>query len=136
MLQKKTKLQEVQLERLSSAQTEKEFKKSSIYKLFNERKTSKYIRQNPSEEDWNELTELFRTHYVRFNTFITYDHRLSISQYRYCMLLRLGFDNNEIGILMNKDKDQRYHLRKFVCEALFGKSTNIKMLESLLQEHF
>ena len=136
LLTKRIKLQEAQLQRLSSVDMEKEFKNSSIYRLFNERKSSKYIKQNPSEEDWNELTELFRTHYVRFNTFITYDHRLSLFQYRYCILFRLGFDNNEIGILMNKDKDQRYHLRKFICESLFGKSANIKMLESLLQEHF
>lgn len=136
LLQKKIELQEGQLHRFSSAKMEKEFRKSSIYKLFNERKKPKYINQRPSEEDWDELTELFRTHFVRFNTFISYDHRLSLFQYRYCILLRLGFDNYEIGILMDKDKDQRYHLRKFICESLFGKSVDIKMLDSLLREHF
>ena len=136
LLLKKTKEQEAQLLHYTSAEIEKEFKKSSIYRLFNERKSPKYVNQNPSEKDWSELTELFRSHYVRFSTFITYDHQLSLNQYRYCMLLRLGFDNNEIGILMNKDKDQRYHLRKFVCRSLFGDSVDIKMFEKLLKEHF
>ncbi len=136
LLKGKTKQQESLLQQYSSVQTEKAFKKSNIYKLFCERKEPKHIHNTPSEEDWHELIELFRTHYVRFNTFITYDHRLSVNQYRYCVLLRLGFDGNEIGILMNKDKDQRHHLRKFICEALFGKSANVKNLEDLLKEHY
>ena len=136
LLQKKIESQEDQLQRFSSTEMEKEFKKSNIYKLFNDLKNPKCINQGPSEENWDELTELFRTHFVRFNTFVSYDHRLSLYQYRYCILLRLGFDNYEIGILMDKDKDQRYHLRKFICESLFGKSVDIKMLDRLLREHF
>ena len=136
LLKEKVQSQEVQLQRFSSAEMEKEFKKSNVYHLFDERKSSKYINRIPEEKDWDELTDLFRTHFVRFNTFISYDHHLSIQQYRYCILFRLGFDNNEIGILMNKDINQRHHLRKFICESLFGKSTNIKMLDSLLKEHF
>lgn len=136
LLKEKVQSQEVQLQRFSSAEMEKEFKKSNVYHLFDERKSSKYINRIPEEKDWDELTDLFRTHFVRFNTFIAYDHHLSIQQYRYCILFRLGFDNNEIGILMNKDINQRHHLRKFICESLFGKSTNIKMLDSLLKEHF
>ena len=136
LLQKKIETLETQLQHFSSAEMEKDFKKSRIYKLFNERKKPLYINQRPSEEDWDELSELFRIHFVRFNTFISYEHRLSLPQYRYCILLRLGFDNFEIGILMDKDKDQRYHLRKFICESLFGKSVDIKMFDSLLKEHF
>jgi len=136
LLKKRTKMQEEQLRQLSSVDMESVFKKSDIYKLFNERKNAKYVQSPPSEEDWHELIELFRTHYVRFNTFITCDHRLSANQYRYCILLRLGFDNTDIGILMGKDKDQRHHLRKFICEALFGKTANVKQLEELLKDHF
>jgi len=136
LLKKRTKMQEEQLRQLSSVDMESVFKKSDIYKLFNERKNAKYVQSPPSEEDWHELIELFRTHYVRFNTFITCDHRLSANQYRYCILLRLGFDNTDIGILMGKDKDQRHHLRKFICEALFGKTANVKQLEELLKEHY
>ena len=136
LLKAKTEQQESQLQRYSSVETDKAFKKSNIYKLFYERRGAKHIHNTPSEEDWLELIELFRTHYVRFNTFITYDHRLPINQYRYCVLLRLGFDGNEIGILMSKDKDQRHHLRKFICENLFGESANVKDLEELLKEHY
>ena len=136
LLKAKTEQQESQLQRYSSVETDKAFKKSNIYKLFYERRGAKHIHNTPSEEDWLELIELFRTHYVRFNTFITYDHRLPINQYRYCVLLRLGFDGNEIGILMSKDKDQRHHLRKFICENLFGESANVKDLEELLKAHY
>ena len=37
---------------------------------------------------------------------------------------------------MDKDKDQRYNLRKFIYEALFGKPVNVKGLEEKLKEHF
>ena len=37
---------------------------------------------------------------------------------------------------MSKDKDQRHHLRKFICENLFGESANVKDLEELLKEHY
>ena len=136
VLKKKVKCLEEQLRQLSSSDLENEFKKSNIFKLFNERRKSKYVLEPPSEENWHELIELFRTHYVRFNTFITSNRRLSTNQYRYCVLLRMGFDNTDICILMGKDKDQRYHLRKLICETLFGKSVNVKVLEDLLKEHF
>lgn len=136
LLKKRTKMQEEQLLQYSSINLEATFKKSEIYQLFYQKKSAKYIQNPPSEEDWHELIELFRPHFVNYNKFITYNHRLSVNQYRYCVLLRLGFDNTDIGILMNKDKDQRHHLRKFICEELFGKTTNVKQLEELLREHY
>jgi hypothetical protein len=135
-LRAKITKQETLLQQYRSIDNEAAFKSSPIYKLFNERKEARCLGNPPTEENWQQLIELFRTHFVRYYAFITYEHRLPINQYRYCILYRLGFDSTEIGILMDKDKDQRYNLRKFIYEALFGKPVNVKGLEEKLKEHF
>ena len=115
---------------------EASFKETAIFKLFDERKKPQYINNPPKEKDWQQLTALFRTHFVRFYSFIAITHRLPLNQFRYCILLRLGFDGNDIGILMNKDRDQRYNLRKFIYEELFGKPVQVKLLEEKLRQYF
>ena len=127
---------ESRLEQFSSVDKEAAFKKTAIFKHFNERRNEKYIHKPPTDKDWHQLTELFQTHFVRYYSFIAITHRLPINQFRYCVLLRLGFDGNDIGILMNKDKDQRYNLRKFIYEELFGKPVQVKLLEEKLKQHF
>ena len=44
------------------------------------------------------------THFARYYSFLTYDHNLSANQLRYCILVRLGFDGTEIGILMDQER--------------------------------
>ena len=127
---------ETELQKFSSVDMEASFKKTDIFKLFDERKNSEHVKNPPTEKDWQQLTALFRTHFVRYYSFIAIAHRLPVNQFRYCILLRLGFDGNNIGILMNKDRDQRYNLRKFIYEELFGKPVQVKLLEEKLKEHF
>ena len=127
---------ETELQKFSSVDMEATFKKTDIFKLFDERKNPQYINKPPKDKDWQQLTTLFRTHFVRYYSFIAISHRLPVNQFRYCILLRLGFDGNDIGILMNKDRDQRYNLRKFIYEELFGKPVQVKLLEEKLKEHF
>lgn len=127
---------ETELQKFSSVDMEASFKKTDIFKLFDERKNPQYINKPPKDKDWQQLTALFRTHFVRYYSFIAISHRLPVNQFRYCILLRLGFDGNDIGILMNKDRDQRYNLRKFIYEELFGKPVQVKLLEEKLKEHF
>ncbi len=127
---------ETELQKFSSVDMEATFKKTDIFKLFDERKNPQYINKPPKDKDWQQLTALFRTHFVRYYSFIAIAHRLPVNQFRYCILLRLGFDGNDIGILMNKDRDQRYNLRKFIYEELFGKPVQVKLLEEKLKEHF
>ena len=127
---------ETELQKFSSVDMEATFKKTDIFKLFDERKNPQYINKPPKDKDWQQLTTLFRTHFVRYYSFIAIAHRLPVNQFRYCILLRLGFDGNDIGILMNKDRDQRYNLRKFIYEELFGKPVQVKLLEEKLKQHF
>ena len=136
VLREKIRQLESRLNQFSSVDMEAAFKKSKIYRRFNELKDVKHIHEHPTEEEWAELTELFRTHFVRYYAFINIDHSLPSNQYRYCILFRLGFDGNEIGIIMDKDKDQRYNLRKIIYETLFGKPISVKMLDERLREHF
>ena len=127
---------ESRLQQYSSVDMEAAFKKTSIYKLFEKHRNPKYINDLPSEKDWEKLTELFRTHFVRYYSFIAITHHLSTNQFRYCILLRLGFDGSDIGVLMNKDRNQRYNLRRFIYEELFGESVHVKMLEEKLKHYF
>ncbi len=127
---------EVELQKFSSVDMEASFKETAIFKLFNERKKPQYINNPPKEKDWQQLTALFRTHFVHYYSFIAIAHRLPVNQFRYCILLRLGFDGNDIGILMNKDRDQRYNLRKIIYEELFGKPVQVKLLEEKLRQYF
>ena len=127
---------EDELRKISSVDMEAAFKKTDIFKLFDERKNPRHINNPPKEKDWQQLIELFRTHFVRYYSFIAVTHRLSVNQFRYCVLLRLGFDGKEIDILMNKNKDQRYHLRQFIYEELFGKPVQVKLLEEKLKQHY
>ncbi|MBQ5982697.1 MAG: hypothetical protein IJL54_11075 [Prevotella sp.] len=124
------------LQLFSTAELETEFKNSTIFKDFYERKDGKLMPHELTEKDWKELTDSFRTHFVNYYTFIAIDNKLPINQFRYCMLVRLGFTGQEIGVIMDKDKDQRYHLRKFVCKNLFNSSVDVKSLEMKLRKHF
>ena len=135
-LKEKARQTEEKLHQFTSVDMEAAFKKSEIYQLFNARKSPKYVNNPPSESDWQKLTDLFRTHFVCYYSFLTYDHNLSINQYRYCILVRLGFDGNEIGLLMGKDKDQRYHLRQLAYKMLFGEPVQVRMLEERLKAYF
>ena len=127
---------ETELQKFSSVDMEASFKKTDIFKLFDERKNSEHVKNPPTEKDWQQLTALFRTHFVRYYSFIAIAHRLPVNQFRYCILLRLGFDGNDIGILMSKDRDQRYNLRKFIYEELFGKPVQVKLLEEKIRQYF
>lgn len=135
-LKEKVSSLESQLLRYSSVDMETAFKKTRIFQLFNERKTPKYINQCPTDKDWEMFIEEFRTYFVRFYTFITIDHHLPVNQYRYCVLFRIGFDATEIGILMNKDKNQRYTLRRFIYSTLFGSPIDVEKLNEKLKQHF
>ena len=126
---------ESQLLQYSSVDMEAAFRKTRIFQLFNERKSARYVSQCPTDKDWEQLIESFRTHFVRFYTFITIDHHLPVNQYRYCILYRLGFDATEIGVLMNKDKNQRYALRRFIYSSLFGSPVEMERFNEKLKEY-
>ena len=127
---------EDELQKYSSVDMEVAFKETAIFKRFDERKNPKHAKNPPNEDDWQQLIELFRTHFVRYYSFIAITHRLPKNQFRYCILLRLGFDGKEIDILMDKNKDQRYHLRQFIYEELFGKPVQVKLLEEKLKQYY
>ena len=135
-LREKVMSLESQLLQYSSVDMEAAFRKTRIFQLFNERKSARYVSQCPTDKDWEQLIESFRTHFVRFYTFITIDHHLPVNQYRYCILYRLGFDATEIGVLMNKDKNQRYALRRFIYSSLFGSPVEMERFNEKLKQYF
>ena len=100
--------------------TEARFRESVIYKKFEVRSLSKHVIVPLEEKDWNALTEAFRTHYVHFYTFVAQEHHLPVNQFRLCMLIRLGFNNEQIRKLMNKDTQQVYRLKRLANYSLFG----------------
>ncbi len=124
------------LQKISTAELETEFKKSAVFITFYERKDGKHMPHKLTDNDWKKLTDSFRTHFANYYSFIAIENKLPVNQFRYCMLVRLGFTGQEIGIIMDKNKDQRYHLRKFVCKTLFNSSMDVKSLEMKLRKHF
>ena len=135
-LQAMNEEKELRLKRYSSVGMETEFKEKDVYRRFHERKKGKRLCQELTDDDWEELTATFSKHFVAYYTFIAIEHKLSTNQLRYCLLVRLGFTSQEIGIIMDKDKDQRYHLRKLIYENLFGFPADVKSLEAKLGQHF
>lgn len=114
---------------------EARFKDSVIYKKFEVRSLSKHVIVPPDEKDWNALTEAFRTHFIRYYAFIAQDNHLPINQFRLCMLIRLGFNNEQIRILMDKDTQQVYRLKKLANYSLFG-SQDASTLEQNLKIYY
>ena len=100
--------------------TEARFRESVIYKKFEVRSLSKHVIVPLEEKDWNALTEAFRTHYIHYYTFVAQEHHLPVNQFRLCMLIRLGFNNEQIRKLMNKDTQQVYRLKRLANYSLFG----------------
>jgi hypothetical protein len=100
--------------------TEARFRESVIYKKFEVRSLSKHVIVPLEEKDWNALTEAFRTHYIHYYTFVVQEHHLPVNQFRLCMLIRLGFNNEQIRKLMNKDTQQVYRLKRLANYTLFG----------------
>ena len=107
-LREKVMSLESQLLQYSSVDMEAAFRKTRIFQLFNERKSARYVSQCPTDKDWEQLIESFR----------------------------LGFDATEIGVLMNKDKNQRYALRRFIYSSLFGSPVEMERFNEKLKEYF
>lgn len=135
-LESNVKVLESKLQQYASVDMEAAFKRTAIYKLFEKKKNPKYANDLPKEKDWEELTALFSTYFVSYYSFIMITHRLPVNQLRYCMLLRLGFDGTDIGVLMNKDRDQRHNLRRLIYEELFGSPVQVRLLEEKLKPYF
>ena len=135
-LESNVKVLESKLQQYASVDMEAAFKRTAIYKLFEKKRSPKYANDLPKEKDWEELTALFRTYFVSYYSFIMITHRLPVNQFRYCILLRLGFDGTDIGVLMNKDRDQRHNLRRLIYEELFGIPVQVRLLEEKLKPYF
>ena len=127
---------ESKLQQYASVDMEAAFKRTAIYKQFEKQRNPKYANNLPKDKNWEELIALFRTHFVRYYSFIAITHRLPINQFRYCILLRLGFDGSDIGVLMDKDRDQRHNLRRFIYKELFGEPVQVRLLEEKLKQYY
>ena len=125
-----------QLSQFSSASHEKAFLSTNIGQRFQNIRDSIPKEAPPTNLDWRQCIKTFRDHFPSYYSFITYDHNLSINQYRYCILVRLGFDGTDIGVLMDKDRDQRHNLRRLIYEELFGIPVQVRLLEEKLKPYF
>lgn len=114
---------------------EAEFRESIIFKKFEVRGLSKRVIVPPTDKDWNDLTEAFRAHFIRYYAFIAQEHHLPVNQFRLCVLIRLGFNNEQIRILMDKDTQQVYRLKKLANYSLFG-TQDASTLEENLKPYY
>jgi hypothetical protein len=114
---------------------ESRFKSTIIYKKFMVRGRSRYVLFPPTEKDWEDLADAFRLHFVRYYSLITHQHSLPTNQYRLCLLIRLGATNEQLRILLDKDTQQVYRLKRLANQALFG-SQDASTLEDNLRQYF
>ena len=125
-----------QLSKNSAKDLEKAFYNSEIFDLFNTLRKIRVANQAPpTDKNWNILEKTFKKYFFNYYNFITAQHHLSESQFRLCMLMRLGFRDNEIGLLMAKDSKQISKLKSLANKSLF-ECSEAKSLRENLKKHF
>ena len=134
-LQEQVKSLEERLRMEDVLATESRFKSTVIYKKFMVRGQSRHVLFPPTEKDWEDLTEAIRLHFVRYYSLITHQHSLPTNQYRLCLLIRLGVSNEQLRILLDKDTQQIYRLKKLANQALFN-CQDASTLEDNLRRYF
>ena len=133
--QEKARLFDEQIVLNKGIDAEARFRESVIYKKFEVRSLSKHVIVPLDEKDWNALTDAFRTHFTHYYIFIAQEHHLPVNQFRLCMLIRLGFSNEQIRKLMSKDTQQVYRLKRLANHSLFG-SREASTLEENLKTYY
>ena len=124
------------LSKNSSKDLESAFYNSEIFDLFNTLRKIRVANQTPpTEKNWNLLENTFKKYFCNYYNFITVQHHLSESQFRLCVLMRLGFRDNEIGLLMAKDSKQISKLKSLANHSLF-ECSDAKSLRENLKRHF
>jgi hypothetical protein len=102
------------------ADGEGRFFASEAYARFHAFTGEGHRREPPSDGEWGELENLFRTAFSRYYQFVAIDHRLTRDQLRLCLLMRLSFPHYVMARVMGVDSGRVTRLKAQVNRRLFG----------------
>ena len=67
------------------------------------RRYATQVKEKPSEEEWRELCDLVDKTVPNFHAILSNNGELPSHHYRLCCLVRLGFDNTDIKVLISEN---------------------------------
>ena len=117
------------------ADLEKAFFRTPIYETFHRLSVHRVNQIPPTDSDWEEMSKLFAHHFPAYYHFIHQEHRLSPEQERYAMMVRLGFDDQQIGIIMDKDRKRINNIKALIGEKIWSEKS-AKQVRDRLNGHF
>ncbi len=119
----------------SIAQEDEQLRNSEIYKKIKFASSFRSGQKPLNDKDWTELTDLLRTYYPNYYSFITNNNNLSDNQLHVCMLIRLGFHQGEKCQIMNTSKSRINKIKQQINYKLFEEK-GARSLSDNLRQHF
>ena len=110
---------------------EKAFYETPIYKTFHHLSVYRLNQIPPTESDWEEMTQQFVHYFPTYSSFINHQNILSPDQIHYAMLVRLSFSDQEIGIIMNKDRKRINNIKALINEKFWSEKSAKTLRERL-----
>ena len=96
------------------------FFETDIYQLFHTRSVFHIGQKCPNKQEWKKFEATLRRYFPRYYQFIVKEGGLPENQCHLCILIKAGFNEQEMGVLMGKDSNQIYRLKKLANKKLFG----------------
>lgn len=87
-----------------------------------------------SAEQWKALEQMFAKEHPRYYAFVNSIEKLSITDRRICLLIRLGLKPKNIAAIMGMDKSNISNTRSRIHKKIFGEEGKGKDLDSRLLE--
>ena len=84
-----------------------------------------------SNEEWEQMTETFRLHHPRLYLLITVEHKLTLREYRVCVLSRLKFSLKEMATLLNSSEKSVNNARSSIARKVFNMESTMSLNEKL-----
>ena len=110
---------------------EKAFYETPIYKTFHHLSVYRLNQIPPTESDWEEMTQQFVHYFPTYSSFINHQNILPPDQIHYAMLVRLSFSDQEIGIIMNKDRKRINNIKALINEKFWSEKSAKTLRERL-----
>ena len=85
-----------------------------------------------SGEQWKEMELMFSREHPRYYAMVNSSEKLTITDRRICLLIRLGLKPKDISIIMGMDKSNVSNARSRIYKKLFGEKGTGKDLDSRL----
>ena len=84
-------------------------------------------------EEWDEMVKMVRICHTSFYLFITTVNRLTVREYRVCILSRLDFCITEISTLLDCSEENVTNIRRLIAKKLFGISSSLGLNKKLAE---